>query len=166
MLIKVYQNPAHLLYRGNHNTILLPGRPTAEVCVSDDTPPMAALSTAYTVTQHTEERPWWTLDGVRAAIRSTSVGDVVEVCGELYVVERQGFNPYRPTTNNADHLLHAISILEKAQDMDAEDVQAAIHAARAHLEIAVEESTAGWRQRQADAMDSLAARLARKPDTV
>ncbi|MCI0395601.1 MAG: hypothetical protein L0332_12320 [Chloroflexi bacterium] len=125
--IKVYHNPRFLDYHGNHNDVVPPAAPIAVVHAPDGLSIEEALSLAYAQTQH-EYVSFWENDGVRLHVRSTSVGDVFEVCAELdqsdeggnhYVVESLGFKPYRPTVKaNAHRLAEAYRLLEAALAQD------------------------------------------------
>lgn len=99
--IKVYHNPNFLDYRGQDSSILLPARPLATIQVAKALPLDQTLEIAYQQSQHLDA-PWWENEGVLLHVRSTSVGDVLEVCpdksrrdapSKLFVIERMGFRP-------------------------------------------------------------------------
>ena len=111
--IKIYHNPNFLDYRGNHTDVIPPTRPVATVQVPAGMPVKQALEIAYRQTQHLDVS-WWDNDGVILHARSTSVGDVLEVCaeqsqsdeqGNLFVVESLGFRPYQPKAIRPYHRL-------------------------------------------------------------
>jgi hypothetical protein len=128
-VIKVYHNPNFLDYRGNHTKIVPPTRPVATVKVSEEYSTEQALEVAFRQTQHVDDS-WWNNPDVMLHVRSTSVGDVLEVCTErpnevepgrddegvnLFVVEGMGFRPYRPVAIRPVHrLAEAYRLLEVA----------------------------------------------------
>jgi len=94
--IKIYHNPRFLDYRDNHNRVVPPTTPVATVHVPDQLADEEALSWAYARTQHIDHA-WWNNEDVLLHVRSTSVGDLLEdEDGNCYVVERVGFQPWRP----------------------------------------------------------------------
>ena len=121
--IKVYHNPRFLDYRDNHNRIMPPTAPIATVQAPDGLTDEEALSWAYAQTQHIDHA-WWANKDVRLHVRSTSVGDLLEVCpeqgrsnknGNRYVVERFGFQPWQPiVVSNAHRLSEAYRLLDAA----------------------------------------------------
>jgi hypothetical protein len=128
-IIKVYHNPNFLDYRGRHTHIVPPTRPVATVEVSEELSAEQAMEVAFHKTQHIDDS-WWNNPDVRLHIRSTSVGDVLEVCPERsketepdrddgaenrFVVESMGFQPYRPRAIRPYHrLAEAYRLLEEA----------------------------------------------------
>jgi hypothetical protein len=107
--VTVYHNPHFLAYDGDHGRIPPPTRPTAVVNLADDLSSEEALGAAYAHTQHGWSYMSWLNDpDVRPCLRSTSVGDVLELPdGRLYVVEGMGFQPYQPRALRPAHQLAA-----------------------------------------------------------
>ena len=100
--IQVFHNPRFLEYRGEHDQIVPPPSPTASVKVPADMVPEEMLNTAYARTQHCYLYSSWFQDPtVIPYLRSTSVGDLLSTdTGDLFVVERLGFRPFRPTASH------------------------------------------------------------------
>jgi len=131
-VVKVYHNPNFLDYQGRHTHIVPPTRPVATVEVSEEYSAEQALEIAFRQTQHLDdvEGGWWNNPDVMLHVRSTSVGDVLEVCPERsnevepnldeavenrFVVESMGFQPYRPRAIRPYHrLAKAYRSLEEA----------------------------------------------------
>jgi hypothetical protein len=113
--IKVYHNPRFLDYRDNHNRVVPPTAPIATVQAPDGLTDEEALSWAYAQTQHIDHA-WWNNEDVRLHVRSTSVGDLLEDENDKhYVVERVGFQPWRPiVVSNAHRLSEAYRLLDVA----------------------------------------------------
>ena len=133
--IKVYHNPNFLDYRGNHTDVIPPTRPVATVQVPAGIPVKQALESAYRQTQHLDVS-WWDNDGVILHARSTSVGDVLEVCAEqsqsdeqgtLFVVESLGFRPFQPRAIRSHHrLAEAYRLLNQALTQGSADQLVAV----------------------------------------
>jgi hypothetical protein len=128
-IIKVYHNPRFLDYRDNHNRVIPPTTPIAAVRVPGGLTGEEALSWAYGRTQHSDNS-WWNNEDVLLHVRSTSVGDLLEVCtergrsnenGNYHVVERFGFQPWRPiVVSNTHRLSEAYHLLDAAVTQVAE----------------------------------------------
>lgn len=128
-VIKIYHNMNFLDYRGRHTDIVPPTRPVATVEISEEYSAEQALEVAFQQTQHIDHS-WWNNPDVLLHVRSTSVGDVLEVCTErpneaesggdddmnnLFVVEGMGFRPYRFVAIRPAHrLAEAYRLLEEA----------------------------------------------------
>lgn len=122
-IVKVYHNPRFLDYQDNHNRVVPPTTPTATVRVPGGLTGEEALSWAYGRTQHIDNA-WWNNKDVLLHVRSTSAGDLLEVCteqgqsnenGNYHVVERFGFQPWRPiVVSNAHRLSEAYRLLDAA----------------------------------------------------
>jgi hypothetical protein len=131
-VIKVYHNPNFLDYRGRHTNIVPPTRPLATVEGPEEYSAEQALEVAFHKTQHLDdvEGGWWNNPEVRLHVRSTSVGDVLEVCPDRpseaepdqgdglenrFVVESMGFQRYQPRAIRPYHrLAEAYRLLEEA----------------------------------------------------
>lgn len=113
--IQVFHNPRFLEYRGDHDQIVPPLTPTASVRVPGELAADEKLSAAYARTQHGYLYGSWFQDPtIIPHLRSTSVGDLLATENDdLFVVERMGFRPFRPTAQNwKPRLLVALQNLE------------------------------------------------------
>lgn len=112
--IKVYHNPRFLDYRDKHNRVVPPTTPTATVHAPARLTGEEVLSWAYAQTQHIDHA-WWNNEHALLHVRSTSVGDLLEdENGHLHVVERCGFQPWRPiVVSNAYRLSEAYRLLDE-----------------------------------------------------
>jgi len=119
-IIQVFHNPRFLEYRGNHDELLLPPSPTASIKVEAELSPDEMLDRAYARTQHGVHYASWFHDPtVIPHLRSSAVGDFIALeNGELFVVERLGFQPYRPNIVPwQTTLAQAMRQLEKAVEL-------------------------------------------------
>ena len=114
-IVKVYHNPRFLDYQDNHNRVVPPTTPIATVRVPGALTIEEALSWAYARTQHIDHA-WWNNEDVLLHARSTSVGDLLEdENGNHHVVERIGFQPWRPiVVNNVRRLAEVYRLLDAA----------------------------------------------------
>jgi hypothetical protein len=114
-IVKVYHNPRFLDYQDNHNRVVPPTAPIATVRVPGALTIEEALSWAYARTQHIDNA-WWNNEDVLLHVRSTSVGDLLEdENGNHHVVERIGFQPWRPiVVNNVRRLAEVYRLLDAA----------------------------------------------------
>lgn len=128
--IQVFHNPRFLEYRGDHDQIVPPLTPTASVRVPGELAAEEKLSAAYARTQHGYLYGSWFQDPtVIPHLRSTSVGDLLATeSGNLFVVERLGFRPFRPTGQNwKPQLLESMRNLERSIELvQNEQLKAAI----------------------------------------
>lgn len=99
-IIQVFHNPRFLKYRGNHDELIPPVSPTASIEIEAGLSPDEKLERAYARTQHGVHYASWFHDPtVIPHLRSSAVGDFIALeNGELFVVERLGFQPYQPNT--------------------------------------------------------------------
>lgn len=119
-IIQVFHNPRFLEYRGNHDELIPPLSPTASIEVEPGLSADEQLSRAYVRTQHGVHYASWFHDPtVIPHLRSSAVGDFIALeNGELFVVERLGFQPYRPNTVPwQTTLAQAMRQLEKAVEL-------------------------------------------------
>ena len=92
--IHVYHNANAVGYCGDHADIVLPDSPTAAVTITGEVEVEPVLARSYVLTQHAAV-PFWEHPEVRLPIRSTAVGDVLEIPdGRRFVIETDGFQPY------------------------------------------------------------------------
>lgn len=125
--LKVYHNPHFLFYDGDHSQIILPIQPVATVMAPDSLPLPALLEVGYAQTQHGYDHDsWFNNPQVLTHLRSTSVGDLItDGDGNLYVVERVGFQPYQPQAIAPAHrLAEGYRLLQAA--VAAADIQAVL----------------------------------------
>ena len=137
--VQVFHNPRFLDYRGDHDQIVPPLAPTASVRVPGELAAEEKLRAAYARTQHGYLYGSWFQDPtIIPHLRSTSVGDLLSVeNGDLFVVERMGFQPFRPTAQNwRPQLLTALRTLEGAVELVQND----------QLQLAIQTSLVGMNQ--------------------
>ncbi len=118
--IQVFHNPRFLEYRGDHDQIVPPLAPTASVRVPAELAAEEKLSAAYARTQHGYLYGSWFQDPtIIPHLRSTSVGDLLATeNGALFVVERLGVRPFRPTARNwKPGLLESMRNLERSAEL-------------------------------------------------
>ena len=128
--IQFFHHTRFLDSRGAHDQIVPPLAPTASVRVPGDLAAEETLSAAYARTQHGYLYGSWFQDPtVIPHLRSTSVGDLLATeNGDLFVVERMGFRPFRPTGQNwKPRLLESMRNLERSIELvQNEQLKAAI----------------------------------------
>ena len=92
--IHVYYNANAAGYCGDHADIVLPDSPTAAVTITGEVEVEPVLARSYALTQHVAV-PFWEHPEVKLPIRSTSVGDILEIPdGRRFVIETDRFQPY------------------------------------------------------------------------
>jgi hypothetical protein len=90
MAIKIFHTDSR--FRADPATIILPPEPIGLVQTDDP-------DEAFALTQHgvRVDGPWWAHPATELFVRSTSVGDVMQLStGERLVVAPVGFVPYEP----------------------------------------------------------------------
>lgn len=130
--IQIFHNPRFLEYRDHHNQIVQPLLPTASMELPASLSQTEQLDQAFAHTQHGVHYASWFHDPtVIPHLRSTSVGDLLALGnGQLFVVERVGFQPYQPDkTHWPTAIAEAMRELETAAALtENKQLQSAIEA--------------------------------------